>query len=57
MNLKPILNKNSPRAHTKLEFDMLDVPRKLVKYVVHSSQKKIGKNLFSFAQAAQTAIY
>jgi hypothetical protein len=37
MNLKPISNKTSPRAHTKLELDMLGVPRKLVKYVVHLS--------------------
>jgi hypothetical protein len=41
MNLKPILNKTSPHAHTKLELDMLGVPKKLVKYVVHSSKIKI----------------
>jgi hypothetical protein len=35
MNLIPILNKNSPRAHTELELDVLGVPGKLVKYVVH----------------------
>jgi hypothetical protein len=34
MNLKPILNKTSPWAHTKSEFGMFDVPGKLVKYVV-----------------------
>jgi hypothetical protein len=38
MNLKPILNKTSPRAHTESEFDVLGVPRKLVKYAVHSSK-------------------
>jgi hypothetical protein len=31
MNLKSILNKNSPRAHTKSEFDVLGVLGKLVK--------------------------
>jgi hypothetical protein len=40
MNVKPILNKTSPRAHTELEFDVLGVPRKLVKYVVHLLKKK-----------------
>jgi hypothetical protein len=46
MNLYPILNKNLPWAHTELEFDILYVARKLVKYVVHSSNKKI--EFFSF---------
>jgi hypothetical protein len=32
MDLQPILNNNLPCAHTKLEFDMLDVTRKLVKF-------------------------
>jgi hypothetical protein len=40
MNLKPILNKTSPWAHTELEFDMLGVIRKLAKYVVHLSNEK-----------------
>jgi hypothetical protein len=40
MNLKPVLNKTSPRAHTELEFDMLGVPKKLVKYVVHLSKRR-----------------
>jgi hypothetical protein len=40
MNLKLILNKTSPHAHTKSEFDVPSVPRKLVKYVVHSSKRK-----------------
>jgi hypothetical protein len=40
MNLKPILNKSSPWAHTELEFDMLGGPRELVKYEVHLSKRK-----------------
>jgi hypothetical protein len=35
---------------------MLGVYGKLVKYVVHSSKRKIEKNIFFFTQAAQTAI-
>jgi hypothetical protein len=38
-NLKPILNKTSPQAHMKLEFDMFGVPVMLVKYLVHSSKR------------------
>jgi hypothetical protein len=48
MNLKSVLNKNSPWAHTELEFDVLGVSRKLVKYVVHLSQKKFEKYLSFF---------
>jgi hypothetical protein len=40
MNLKHILNKTSPRAHTESEFDVLGVPGKLVKYVVHLFKRK-----------------
>jgi hypothetical protein len=40
MNFKPILNKTSPRAHTELEFDVLGIPQKLVKYVAHLSKRK-----------------
>jgi hypothetical protein len=40
MNLIPILNKTSPRAHMELELDVLGVHRKLVKYSVHSSKRK-----------------
>jgi hypothetical protein len=40
MNLRPILNKNSPQAYTKLELDVLGVSGKLVKYAVHSSKRK-----------------
>jgi hypothetical protein len=47
MNLKPILNKTSPRAHMELEFDVLSVPRKLVKYAIHSFKRKNLKNYFS----------
>jgi hypothetical protein len=39
MNLISVLNKTSPWAHMKLELDMLGVPGKLVKYVVHLSKK------------------
>jgi hypothetical protein len=35
MNLISILNKTSPWAHTESGLDVLGVPRKLVKYVVH----------------------
>jgi hypothetical protein len=43
LNLQPILIKNSPQAHMELEFDVLGVGGKLMKYVVHSSKRKIGK--------------
>jgi hypothetical protein len=38
MNLIPILNKTSQRAHAELELDVLGVIGKLV---VHSSKRKI----------------
>jgi hypothetical protein len=38
------------------EFGMLGVHRKLVKNVVHSSKRKIEKNIFFLTQATQTAI-
>jgi hypothetical protein len=41
MNLIPVLNKTSPRAHMESELDVLGVPRKLVKYVLHLSKRKI----------------
>jgi hypothetical protein len=44
MNLILILNKTSPQAHTESELDMLGVPGKLVKYVVHLFKRKIEKN-------------
>jgi hypothetical protein len=40
MNLIPVFNKNSPRAHTESELGVLGVHGKLVKYVVHSSKRK-----------------
>jgi hypothetical protein len=40
INLIPILNKTLPWAHTELELDMLGIPEKLVKYVVHWSERK-----------------
>jgi hypothetical protein len=55
MNLIPVFNKNSPRAHRESELDMLGVHGKLVKYVVHLSKKKIEFFSFFFTQAAQTA--
>jgi hypothetical protein len=39
-----ILYKNSLGAHTKLEFDVLGVARKLVKYLVHLFKRKNCKN-------------
>jgi hypothetical protein len=56
MSLIPIFNKNSPWAHTESELDVLGDHEKLVKYVVHSSKKKIEKKLFFFTQVAQTTI-
>jgi hypothetical protein len=41
MNLQSILNKNSPWALMKLEFDGLDVARKLVIYIVHLPKNMI----------------
>jgi hypothetical protein len=38
--LKPVLNKPSPQAHTELEVDVLGGHGKLVKYIVHSSKRK-----------------
>jgi hypothetical protein len=40
MRLIPIFNKNSPRAHTESELDVLGVHGKLAKYVVHSTKRK-----------------
>jgi hypothetical protein len=45
MNLQPVLN-NSSRVHMELEFDMLGVAGKLVKYVVYWS-KRNSKNKIS----------
>jgi hypothetical protein len=40
MRLISVFNNNSPWAHTVLELDVLGVHGKLVKYVVHSSERK-----------------
>ena len=40
MNFKFILNNSSPQAHMESEFDF-GIAGKLVKYVVHSSERKI----------------
>jgi hypothetical protein len=45
MSLQPILNKNSPHAHIKLEFDKLGIARKLVKYASHSFKRKKSKKI------------
>jgi hypothetical protein len=39
-SLKPILNNTSPQAYIELEFNVFGVPRKLLKYVVHSSKRR-----------------
>jgi hypothetical protein len=45
MSLIPVLNKNSPRAHTESELDVLGVHGKLVKNVVHLSKRKNWKKI------------
>jgi hypothetical protein len=40
MMLKPFLNKTSPQAHMESELDVLGIPIKLVKYVVHLFKRK-----------------
>jgi hypothetical protein len=40
MSLIPVFNKNLPQAHTELELDVLGVHGKLMKYVVHLSERK-----------------
>jgi hypothetical protein len=54
MSLILVLNKNSPRAHTESELDVLGVHGKLVKYVVHSSKRKNQKKIIFLL--AQTTI-
>jgi hypothetical protein len=56
MNLKHVINKTSPWAHMELEFDVLGVAKKLVKYVVNLSKRKKFKKIKFFTQATQTAI-
>jgi hypothetical protein len=48
INLKHVLNKYLPRAHTESEFDVLGVSGKLEKYVVHSSIKIWKRIIFLF---------
>jgi hypothetical protein len=43
MNLKHVLNKTSPQAHTESELDVLGVLGKLVKYAMHLSKRKNWK--------------
>jgi hypothetical protein len=43
INLIPVINKNSPRAHTESELDVLGVHGKLVKYVVHSIESTLHR--------------
>jgi hypothetical protein len=40
MNIKLVLNKPSPRAHMESELDVLGVPGKLLKHVIHLSKKR-----------------
>jgi hypothetical protein len=40
INLQPILNKYSPWAYTKSEFDVHGIVKKLVKYLILSSKRK-----------------
>jgi hypothetical protein len=47
MNLIPIMNKTLPQAHMELELDVLGVPGKLMKYVVHLSKRKTRNFYFS----------
>jgi hypothetical protein len=56
LSLIPVFIKYLPRAHTESELDMLGVHRKLVKYVVHLSKRKIWKKKKIFTQATQTTI-
>ena len=55
MSLIPVF-KNLPQTHIELEFDVLGVHIKLVKYAVHLSKRKIEKILIFFTQATQIAI-
>jgi hypothetical protein len=56
MSLIPVFNKNLPRAHTESELGVLGIHGKLVKYVVHSSKRKIEKYIFFFTHGDQTTI-
>jgi hypothetical protein len=51
-----VFNKNSPWAHMESELDVLGIHGQFVKYVIHSSKRKIEFFKFFFTQAAQSAI-
>jgi hypothetical protein len=55
INMQPILNKNSPRARMELGFDVLDVAKKLLNYIVHSLKKNSSKKL-SFHRVPKQAM-
>jgi hypothetical protein len=55
INLKPTLNKNVPQAHMGLEFDVLGVARKLVKFEVSCPKQKVEKKMLFFSRGAQIA--
>jgi hypothetical protein len=40
INIKPVLNKTSPHAHTKSELDVHGVPGKAMEYVIHLSKRR-----------------
>jgi hypothetical protein len=40
MNLTHVLNNTLPWAHTESKLDVLGVPKKLVKYIIHLSKRK-----------------
>jgi hypothetical protein len=49
------LNKNVPQAHMGLEFDVLGVARKLVKFEVSCPKQKVEKKMLFFSRGAQIA--
>jgi hypothetical protein len=46
MNLKPILDNNSPHAHTKLELDMFGVAEACERYGLPMERIKMKKTIF-----------
>jgi hypothetical protein len=46
MSFLPVFNKTSTQVHTESELNVLGVHGKLVKYVVHLSNKKLIKFYF-----------
>jgi hypothetical protein len=49
------LNKTSPLVHKESKFDVIDVSKKLMKYIVHLFKRKIEKKMFLFPQGVQIA--